>query len=460
MKDHWFKDNQKQAFQFLLSVFIGTFFFCILISLFSRVTNLFFIQTTFHSEIIIVSFVFSLLLMIYVNKLLSRMAYGLDLHILRHQSILFLIIINLFFSTLEIRNIPRQEIPVNHELVITVLPTQGLYDSKIQITKITRHLNVPVAENMDVGLENLNIEFGDYELYKNRLFLGENAIVRYRSSFSGNISIFFKTTSASRLVKVQFDQIERQFDLFSTRKKEVEIKLTAPVSLERLSLKWKIFYLGLCLCDHFTIFFILSVLEFIIFSCFFWKSKISESYCNVLSRFLFIGMTIPAIFAQIYQIWIFPNTLNSNLPPLKPIAISEEVNFRNIYQNADHTKNFASAFILSFMDIFPDLNKVYIDPITYQLFNFDSFQFKRWFSVYYPQTSENMPLKITDIEINLIIGSEAWQSINFVVPEPKECIYSIKYLNQKPNEYILIVHRNNNLFLIPDTIINTIEEYR
>lgn len=436
--------------QFPLSLVITVCLFSILLSLLTRLTDFFFISSSVRYTITLGLLLFSALFLFFIGKILNNKPLQIKQVLFGYPANVFFIIANLFLSVILVLYIPKPKIPINHTLIISVLPSGHNADTSIQINRIRKQIDAPKPGSAYIDLEELKFEGGDYQFSEDRLYLGENATARYDSFFSGCISIFFNTSPESHLVDVQFDQIKERYSLFNANEMETEVQLCAPISIQRLSPKWQLIIFCLSITDFFSLFSFLCSLEIIVHFLFFSKSETIKSSLQTITLVFFFGITIFGSITQIYQIWQFPEIHNKNLPPLKPSVFSEGVDFRSIYQKTFQTKKFAHAFILSFLDIYPRLEQVYIDQKTLEAFNFNSFEFQRWFSVYDPQPALNMPIKISDNSIIDWINSEHWVTTEFTLEERGKTFY-MNYSLQRPDEFVFITNIGNNFYLIPDS---------
>ena len=360
---------------------------------------------------------------------------------------------NIIIALIILPIIPKPKIPTNHELIITVLPSDKVDLSNVQITGLRKILDAPERGSAYVDLETLSSESGIFSYSEEGLLLSQNAIVHYDAFFSGCISIFFNTSPESHLVKIQFDQIEEIFSLLSKEKTETEVNLCAPISIQQMSLKWKLLITGMYIADFTSVFAILFFFEFALFFLFLSKSKSSEIFVRYILLIIFFIVTISSITSQIIRIYQFPKANNNYAPPLKPSVFIEEFNFGSIYQDSYHTKKFAHAFIMNFLDLYPQNVSVYISRATLDEFGFNSFEFDRWFKVYNPQPLENSPIEISNNEIKFVIESENWEITKFSLPERgKE--FSINYHEQEPEEFVLITHAGYEFYVIPDGLLN------
>ena len=109
------------------------------------------------------------------------------------------------------------------------------------------------------------------------------------------------------------------------------------------------------------------------------------------------------------------------------------------------------------MDIYPRLDKVYIDEGSLGAHNFNTFEFERWFSVYHYEFVEQIPRNISEIEIADLIANNRWEKSKFNLAEKDKEIV-LNYSPEPPREFILITMAGDEFYLVPDTLMSDFME--
>ena len=363
------------------------------------------------------------------------------------------IVAALIISSILVFFLPRPKIPTNHTLIISVPLSSDGEENKIKINNIRKIIDAPEPGSAYIDFEDVLIREGEVQIEDESLYLNGPSEIRYESYFSGCMSVFFETSPESHLVDIQFDRVKERYSLYSMDNLETEVRLCAPVSIDRLSTKWQMIVIFLYISDAISIFTVLILISLILYFLFLSRSDRSKRTLALIVPVLFAGITLFASAFQVHEIIKYPDVVNEMSPPTKPAVLEENINFQHIYQETLHTKKFAHSFIMTFLDIYPRVGSVYIHQDALDAFNFRSFEFERWFEVFNPQPMVNCPIEISDADLADLVASNVWLRKEIDL-EVRDKTFYINYQPQEPDEFILVYNEGNDIYMIPDSLLS------
>ena len=440
----------------LIPVLAAACFFCVSLSLLVHLTDFFFFTAFLRYSCILLLLLISFFIIFFLYKILKSNQSKLNNLCSKKWMIIFLVAA-LIISSILVFFFPRPKIPTSHTLIISVpLPDDGGVNT-IKISNIRKILDAPEPGSAYVNFNDVIVRNGEVQIEDENLYLNGPSEISYESYFSGCMSVFFETSPESHLVDIQFDQVKERYSLYSMDNLETEVRLCAPLSIDRLSAKWQMIVIFLYISDAISIFSALILVSLVFYFLFLSRSDRSKRTLAFIVPVLFAGITLFASAFQVYEIIRYPDVVNEMSPPTKPAVLEEDINFHHIYQETLHTKKFAHSFIMTFLDIYPGVGSVYIHQDTLDAFNFSSFEFQRWFEVFNPQPMDNCPIEISDTDLATMVDSGVWLRKEIDL-EARDKTFFVNYPSQDPEEFILITYIGNDFYFIPDSMISNIKE--
>jgi hypothetical protein len=435
----------------LIPIAAAACFFCVSLSLLVHLTDFFFLASSLRYACLLLLVLISLSIFFSLFKKIRKDKSQLDSVCSKKWILVFLLVV-LIISSVLVFYLPRPKIPTGHTLLISVPPSGEPEGNTIKVNRIRRIIDAPEPGSAYVDFEDVLIRNGEYQIEDESLYLREPAELRYETYFSGCISIFFETSPESRLVDVAFDQVQERYSLYSKEDQETEVRLCAPVSLDRLSLKWQMIVMFLYICDGISIFSVLILVSLFLYFLFLSRSDKSSKLLRSVSFIACIAVVLSASVFQIYEQIMYPHIRNERIPPIRTTILSEDISFHHIYQETLHTKKFSHYFIMTFLDIYPKVGNVYVHQDTLDAFNFNTFEFQRWFGVFGLQSMDNCPIKISDDDLMDLILNHDWLKKELDL-EARDIVFNVNYLRSEPEDFILIFNDGYDIYLIPDSIL-------
>ncbi len=426
--------------------------FCLLLSSINRLIDFFFISSSQRYLIIFSFFITSGLFFYFIWRFSKLWNFQRVLTFLENNLLSFAIALIVTIAILFSGLIPIPKIPINHTLEIHALPTEDVTGNAIFVQKIIETIDAPRIGSIDVDFDQLRIEGGRYQRNPDSIELKENAVLSYKSFYSGCISILFSTSPESKHVQVRFDMTVDKYSLNSPERAPTTIALCSPIPVQYLSFKWKIIVLGLYLADFISIFALVNMLIFPIYFLRFNEGSQSSKIQYQLFLYLSTGIMVVSAIFQIGRIVFFPDETITHAPPAKPPSVAGKLTMEAIYKKSLHRKKFTHSFIYLFMDIYPKLDAVYVSGDTLDAFDFYSQKFNWWFEAYNPLPAEQMPTVLDETEIDHLINGVVWSSKEIMIEEINELI-TLKFSDIAPEKYVLVTNRGNVFYLLSDSLL-------
>ena len=104
------------------------------------------------------------------------------------------------------------------------------------------------------------------------------------------------------------------------------------------------------------------------------------------------------------------------------------------------------------MDIYPELDAVYIDGDTLEKYNFSTQKFNWWFAFYNPQPASAMANRPSDEELDELIAGYDWHEKHITIPA-EALEFTMHYRDDPAESFALITSRGNNFYIISDTLL-------
>ena len=344
------------------------------------------------------------------------------------------------------------DLAYEHLLEIEATEQENGDANTIFITGITEIVTKPEEGAVRVDLSDAAVEGNARLRADGVLELEGGSLLRYRSFYAGCIQISFLTSPESYYAHVRFDRVEQNYNLNAPEVTETRVNHCSGLPFLVLPAKWQVITAGMYLMDWISGTAIIGGLVMIVQQMFFSRSAESEEFIREAIPWIAGVIVGISILQQILRITVFSDERITLAPPALPAVVEGKFDFQAVYEASRHRGAFAHAFIFSFMDIYSELDAVYIDGDTLEKYDFSSQKFNWWFEFYNPQPASSMPLTPSEAELDDIIGGTDWLEKYITIPA-EALEFTMHYTDDPAESFALITSRGNDFYLISDTLL-------